>query len=90
MKLFAHMLAFTSLTTTTVATSGSRHDVAPTVQLPNSPSPGQYCGKCVLTGTGRLRELRTSEPANACDTLDEGEKYGSCTNQYCGLCVMFK
>lgn len=90
MKLFTTILALTSLTTFATATGADRHDVAPTFQVSQAATSGNYCGKCVLTGTGRLRELRTSKPANKCNTLDEGENYGSCTNQYCGLCVMFK
>ncbi|KAF3032993.1 hypothetical protein E8E12_004103 [Didymella heteroderae] len=82
-------LAFSTLAAPT-DTGRQAHDVAPSFEAPKSAPPGNYCGKCNLTGTGRLRELRTSKPANKCNTLNHGENYGPCVNQYCGLCVMFK
>jgi hypothetical protein len=94
MKLVTTTVVFISLTFTTLAApanpSTPAHDVAPTFPAPSSSPPGNYCGKALLTGTGRLRELRTSELWYKCITLDQGENYGPCINQYCGLCVMFK
>lgn len=85
------LLALTSLPTfilaapTELATNSQVHP-----REPQAFPPGDYCGKCVLQEGGQLRELRTSEPANKCNSLAEGEHYSSCTNQYCGLCMVFK
>jgi hypothetical protein len=90
MKLSIPVLFLTSLTIMTTATGFARHDVAPTFEVPESSPPGNYCGTCILTGSGYVRELRTSQPANKCNTLNQDENYGSCSNQYCGLCIFFK
>jgi len=91
MKLLTAGVVLTSLALTTLAApTAQARDVAPTFPAPISSPPGQYCGKALLTGTGRLRELRTSEPWYKCITLDQGENYGPCINQYCGLCLFFK
>ena len=51
---------------------------------------GNYCGKCILTGNdGRRVFMYTSVPANQCNTLPGDKQYYACTNNYCGLCVMF-
>ncbi|KAJ4336080.1 hypothetical protein N0V87_005660 [Didymella glomerata] len=85
MKLVTTTVVFISLTFTTLAApanpSTPAHDVAPTFPAPSSSPPGNYCGKALLTGTGRLRELRTSELWYKCITLDQGENYGPCINQ---------
>lgn len=79
MKYITTILALTGLTTIAIA--------APADPV-RGPSQGDYCGKCVLQEGGQLRELRTS--ANTCNTLAEGEHYSSCTNQYCGVCIVHK
>ena len=84
-KLLQITLLLISLAFTTMAAPAAQaHDVAP-----SSPPPGNYCGKAELTD-GHLRELRTSEPWNKCNTLDKDENYDAGLNKCCGLCVMFK
>lgn len=90
MKYPTTILAIVSLTAPTVAAPAEPAGHQVLARSPPASSEGAYCGKCVLAGTGRLRELRTSVPADKCNTLPEGEHYGSCGNSYCGLCVMFK
>ena len=47
---------------------------------------GNYCGKCVLTGNDARRAfIRTSK----CNTLPGDKQFYACTNNDCGLCVMF-
>lgn len=95
MKLLNIALILTSLAFTSSAAptepSAPAHDVAPTFPAPRSAPPlGNYCGKALITGLGQQGELRTSEPWNKCNTLDQGLSYGLGMNPYCGLCVMFK
>lgn len=87
MNLHITFLALTASAILTAAAPTNPHVLA---RAPYASTPGKYCGKCVLQGSGQLRELRTSVPANKCNTLPDGETYGPCSNQYCGVCVMFK
>ncbi|KAJ4408535.1 hypothetical protein N0V91_003186 [Didymella pomorum] len=90
MKLLQTALVLTSLAFITMAGPAVQaHNVAPTFPAPSSSPLGNYCGKAELTD-GHLRELRTSEPWNKCNTLDQDENYDAGLNQYCGLCIMFK
>ena len=88
MKYLTTILALIGLTTTT--TMAAPADLQVISRSPQASPPGTHCGKCILPGIGRVRELRTSVPADKCNILPEGEQYGSCSNQYCGVCVMFK
>ena len=89
MKLITALLVLAGTATTITA--------APTEPIVNSQvlprqawPPGYLCGKCRLTGSGELREMRTSEPTNKCQTMPDGEQLETCSNLYCGLCVIFK
>jgi hypothetical protein len=44
-----------------------------------------YCGSCVNTD-GHVRFLNTGR----CNTLSDGEKYVACSNQWCGICIIWK
>ncbi|XPS97463.1 hypothetical protein M3J09_006691 [Ascochyta lentis] len=91
MKYLATILALTGLTKLAMAAPTEPTDnLKVLAREPQAWPPGYYCGKCVLQEGGQLRELRTSVPANKCNSLAEGEHYSSCTNQYCGVCVVFK
>jgi hypothetical protein len=51
---------------------------------------GNYCGKCILMGDdGRRVFIRTSVPPNKCNTLPNNDEFYACTNNDCGLCMMF-
>lgn len=91
MEFLTTILALTAVVTIVTAAPAEPTDIFPVLARKSHAGPrGSYCGKCVLREGGQLRELRTSVPANKCNTLAEDEHYSSCTNQYCGFCVVFK
>ena len=77
---------------TTAQTSAVPSDIAAIIE--NIPSPAgdtadsadYKCGFCIDT-TARTSLLTG---LNKCNTLDHGQQYASCSNQHCGLCMIFR
>lgn len=58
------------------------------IAVPQGNVPGDYRGFCVTEERGERLKLRTSNSPFRCNTLVDGKQYGSCSNQYCGICVV--